>query len=121
MLYGFPFSARGKLGNSQNPTGSKNDSAKNPGFPVLAPRIVLGFIGAAVVYLGLKFILPGTDSLLSGIPVLEGFYELGRFIRYGLLGFWASAGAPRVFKQIGLAPVIKRSAADENNSVHDSE
>ena len=58
-------------------------------------RCFIGFAGLVIIYLGLKLILPGEHS---------SFYELGRFIRYGLIGFWASAGAPAVFRRLGLAP-----------------
>ena len=63
-------------------------------------RCLVGFAGLVIIYLGLKLILPGEAS---------SFYELGRFIRYGLIGFWASAGAPAVFQRIGLAPNTKRN------------
>jgi membrane-associated phospholipid phosphatase len=59
-----------------------------------ALRIFAGFAGALIVYLGLKFILPGPDSSL---------YGLFRFVRYGLLGFWVSAGAPYIFLRLRLS------------------
>ena len=91
MIKSFPFSAQGEL------------AGEKPGIRSLVLRFVLGFVGAAVIYLGLKLILPGKDSLLAGIPALEGFYEVGRFIRYGLLGFWVSMGAIKLFQQTRLA------------------
>ena len=102
----FPFFARE---NTAQNLGSGTEN-KKPRFLQLAVRFVIGLIGAAVIYLGLRFILPGRDSIFKDIPWLVSLHELGRFIRYGLLGFWASAGAPRIFKQIGLATARKNSA-----------
>ena len=87
MLKGFPFSTR----------------EKKPTIRVLASRIAIGYTAAAVIFLSLRLILPGNESLWQGIPYLEDFYELGRFIRYGLFGFWVSAGAPRIFQHLGIA------------------
>lgn len=61
-------------------------------------RFVVGGIGVLVLYLGLKIlfglIAPDTEAV---IPYLL------RFIRYALIGFWVSAGAPWVFIKIKLA------------------
>ena len=96
----FPFSAAG---------GSK---LKKPLAFVL--RCVIGFAGMAVIYAGLKLLFPGEGSLFSNIPIWgedSPFYEIGRFIRYGLVGLWASAGAPWVFMRTGLAHNEKPKAA----------
>jgi hypothetical protein len=101
MVSSFPFSARGKL------------KGEKPGPLVLAARCALGFAGVGVIYLGLRLIFPGKDSLFAGLPywgAASPYYELGRFIRYGVLGFWVSAGAPKVFLSLGLA--AQRDAAD---------
>jgi membrane-associated phospholipid phosphatase len=77
-----------------------------PGVFVLAARYVLGLSGAAVIYLGLRRLLPGEASFLAEVPVwgaASPYYELGRFLRYGLLGLWASAGAPWLFLRLGLS------------------
>ena len=106
----FPFYARG------NPSGgdlNQESGDKKPGLLQLVLRFVIGLAGAAIIYLGLRIILPGKDSYFSGIPWLVHFYELARFVRYGLLGFWAAAGAPRLFQQIGLAPARDKAAAAE--------
>ena len=69
-------------------------------------RCVTGFAGMVVIYLVLRLILPGEGSHFSDIPIWgrsSPFGELGRFIRYGLVGFWASAGAPWLFRRIRLA------------------
>jgi membrane-associated phospholipid phosphatase len=74
--------------------------------PVRLLRSALGLAGAALIYLGLKQAFPGGDSLFSALPywgASSPYYELGRFVRYGLLGLWASALAPRLFLRLGLA------------------
>ena len=96
----FPFSARGEI------------DGKKPGGQVMLFRCLTGFLGLAVIYLGLRLVLPGEGSLFADITVwgrFSPFYELGRFIRYGLLGLWASAGAPRMFQRMGLAPNVSAS------------
>jgi membrane-associated phospholipid phosphatase len=94
MIHTFPFAARGPV------------RGKAPGFGVLAFRYVFGMAGAAAIYLGLRLIFPGEASLFSSFPHWgqgSPYYELGRFIRYGLVGFWVSAGAPWVFLRMGIA------------------
>jgi membrane-associated phospholipid phosphatase len=94
MLSSFPFGA-------QRPVkGAK----PRPG--LLALRCVLGFAGAALLYRGLSLVLPGDGSLFAAFPPwgrASPYYGLGQFIRFGLLGLWISAGAPRVFLGLGLA------------------
>jgi hypothetical protein len=73
---------------------------------VFAFRCVIGFAGMTVIYAGLRLIFPGEGSIFKDITFWgesSPFYELGRFIRYGLVGMWAAAGAPWVFRQMGLA------------------
>jgi hypothetical protein len=94
MINSFPFSARRPV------------NGKAPPFLMYAARYVIGIAGAGVIYLGLRLVFPGEASLLAGIPGWGGdtiFYEPGRFIRYGLTGLWASAGAPWVFLRLGIA------------------
>lgn len=57
-------------------------------------RYLVGLAGAAVIYLGLKAILPGQGSEL---------YALCRFLRYALVGAWIGFGAPWVFLRLRLA------------------
>jgi membrane-associated phospholipid phosphatase len=79
--------------------------------PVRLLRFALGLAGGALIYLGLKPVFPGGDSLFSTLPywgAASPYYELGRFVLRGLLGLWASALAPRLFLRLGLAE--KRSA-----------
>ena len=94
MKQRFPFSSREKI------------NGKAPGIPVLVFRCLIGFAGMAVIYLALKLALPGEGSLFGNIFLwgeFSPFYELGRFIRYGLVGLWVSAGAPYVFQRMRLA------------------
>jgi membrane-associated phospholipid phosphatase len=91
MLSSFPFEARRAAG--ERPV-------------LLGLRCILGFAGIAAVYLGLRLVLPGEDSLFAALPQwgrASPYYELGSFIRYGLLGLWTSAGAPWIFLRLGLA------------------
>jgi hypothetical protein len=75
-------------------------------FPVRLLRYTLGLAGGALIYQGLKLTFPGGDSIFSTLPswgTASPYYELGRFVRYGLLGLWASALAPRLFLGLHLA------------------
>jgi len=95
MKQRFPFTSRGEI------------NGKRPGAPVLLLRALVGFAGMAIIYVVLRLLLPGEGSLFSDIPVwgeASPFYEIGRFIRYGLIGLWASAGAPYSFQRMRLAP-----------------
>lgn len=79
---------------------------KRPGFPILALRYALGLAGAALIYGGLTLVFPGGGSLFADRPFwgeFSPYHDLGRFVRYGLVGFWACAGAPWVFLRLGLA------------------
>jgi hypothetical protein len=89
-----PFSAQGLV------------RGRKPGLPILGARYILGIAGVALIYLGLRFILPGESSFLAEVPIwgaASPYYDLGRFVRYGVLGLWASAGAPWLFRFTGLA------------------
>lgn len=57
-------------------------------------RLLVGFIGVLVFYLGLKFIFPREEELVS--------YTL-RYLRFVLVGVWVSAGAPWLFMKLKLA------------------
>jgi membrane-associated phospholipid phosphatase len=81
-------------------------NAGSGALPVRLLRYALGLAGGALLYLGLKLAFPGGDSLFSSLPYWGAgspHYELGRFVRYGLLGLWASALAPRLFLGLHLA------------------
>jgi membrane-associated phospholipid phosphatase len=94
MRASFPFDAGGRAG------------GKIPRPVLLGLRCVLGFAGAAAIYLALRLVLPGEASLFAAFPQwgeFSPYYELGSFIRYGLLGLWISAGATGLFLRLGLA------------------
>ena len=94
MTQRFPFLARAEI------------NGKKPGGKVMFLRCLTGFAGLVFIYLVLRLVFPGEGSLFKETTVwgpASPFYELGRFIRYGLVGFWASAGAPRLFQRMGLA------------------
>jgi membrane-associated phospholipid phosphatase len=62
----------------------------------IGSRFAMYFIGIAglmVIYLGLKLIFP-EGPLWLGLSL--------RFLRYGLIGFWVSFGAPRLFESLKL-------------------
>lgn len=54
-------------------------------------RLPLGLVLLFILYILFKLIFPG-----EGSP----FYVLFRFLRYGILGFWISFGAPFLFKAL---------------------
>ena len=94
MKQRFPFAADGEI------------NGKKPGAHIMLLRCLVGFAGAATLFLALGLILPGEGSLFGDMPIwgaASPFYDIGRFIQYGLLGFWATAGAPRLFQRVGLA------------------
>jgi membrane-associated phospholipid phosphatase len=96
----FPFSAGKKI------------NGKKPPLQARVFRCLTGFAGMAILFFGLRLILPGEGSLFSEIPLwsrASPFYEIGRFVRYGLLGFWASAGAPYMFQR--MEPALVSDAA----------
>lgn len=59
-----------------------------------ALRYVIGVIGVLILWQGLGAVLPRGDGFI--------FYIL-RFIRYGLVGWWVSGGAPWTFMRFKLA------------------
>lgn len=56
-------------------------------------RYLVGILGLAVFYVGLKLIFPEGANLLA--------YAF-RYLRYGLVGFWVSGGAPYAFLKLKL-------------------
>lgn len=54
---------------------------------------VVGMIGIAILYAGLKAIFPSGDAF---VPYIF------RYIRYTVLGFWVSGGAPWTFAKFNL-------------------
>jgi hypothetical protein len=105
MINNYPFSASGLM------------SGKRPGLPLLALRFALGAIGAAVIFFGLRFIIPGEGSIFYMISALEPYYNLGVFVRYGMVGLWISVGAPRFFMNFNLA---ENKGPEENTGTTES-
>ena len=56
-------------------------------------RYILGVIGILILWFGLGQVFPRGEFLLS--------YVL-RYVRYVLVGFWVSGGAPWLFKKVNL-------------------
>ena len=57
-------------------------------------RYLLGMVVLVGIWAGLKAVFPSGEEFIP---------QAFRFIRYGLLGFWVVAGAPLVFRWLGLA------------------
>lgn len=63
-----------------------------------AIRYVVGLIGVLILYMGLGAIFPRGDGFI--------FYLL-RYIRYVLVGWWVTGGAPWVFARLKLSRAAK--------------
>ena len=59
-----------------------------------AVRYAVGFLGVLIIWYGLGLLLPRGEALVPFIL---------RFVRYALLGFWVSAGAPYFFTKLKLS------------------
>jgi len=57
-------------------------------------RLLIGLVGAAVFYIGLDLVFPEGESAAA---------LLLRYVRYGLVGFWAGGLAPTIFVALKLA------------------
>jgi len=74
--------------------------ARHGGFNATGPlwkrvaRYVVGLIGVLVFYAGLKAIFPSGDTL---VPYIF------RYVRYTIVGFWVSGGAPWTFAKLKLS------------------
>lgn len=94
MQKNFPFSAQAEL------------NEKKPGLPIITIRCLTGFLGLALIFMILRLLLPGEGSLFADFIVWGSdspYNDLGLFLRYGLLGFWITAGAPKIFQQMRLS------------------
>ena len=56
-------------------------------------RAVIGILGVAIVWLGLRMVFPRDTALVS---------QVLRFARYAVTGLWIAYGAPRLFARLGL-------------------
>jgi hypothetical protein len=61
----------------------------------LALRYAVGMAGMVLVYGLLKLWFPGEG---------KSWFAFFHFLRYALVGFWVTAGAPWVFLKLRLAP-----------------
>ena len=57
-------------------------------------RVLLGLIGAVVLYIGLDLVFPGGEDMIALIL---------RYLRYALVGLWVSGLAPMIFIRLKLA------------------
>ncbi len=78
------------------------------GFRHKAARYGVGLAGLAILYFGLKAILPGEG---------DANYALFRFLRYGLVGVWATLGAPLLFVKLRIAEGSASEARDPDEVV----
>ena len=100
----FPFFAREEI------------NGETPGPKVIAVRCLTGSLGLGIIIIVSRFVFPGEGSLFSDFhywSTSSPFYDLGQFVRYGLIGLWVSAGAPRVFQQMGVAHNAKGEGSEE--------
>lgn len=67
-----------------------------------ALRYVIGLCGIFILWMGLGEIFPRGDSVLV--------YSL-RFVRYTLVGFWVTGGAPWIFKHFNLTTPSTQKAS----------
>jgi len=63
-----------------------------------AVRFMVGVIGLAILWWGLRMVFPRDASLVS---------QVLRYVRYALTGFWVTYGAPWVFIKLGLQNTTK--------------
>ena len=56
-------------------------------------RYLVGLVGLAILYIGLKVVFPSGENLVGYIF---------RYIRYSLVGFWISGAAPFIFLKLNL-------------------
>jgi membrane-associated phospholipid phosphatase len=107
--YGTRFFARGE-GRPKNA-----DSGNGKGFLCLAGRFVLGL----VVMLAFMLLSEKAASVFGGESggsrsILSANYRLFYFLRFALTGFWVSAGAPLLFRSLGLGG--NKTARDDADS-----
>ena len=58
-----------------------------------AVRYLVGLLALAALYVGLRFLLPAGDDALGMVF---------RLLRYAVVGWWISAGAPALFRRFGV-------------------
>jgi membrane-associated phospholipid phosphatase len=65
-----------------------------------AVRFVIGVIGVAIFWMGLRMVFPRDASLVS---------QVLRYLRYAVTGFWVAYGAPWIFFKLKLAEIGQKS------------
>jgi hypothetical protein len=65
-----------------------------------------GLAGILILYIGLRAIFPRGETFAA--------YVL-RYVRFALIGFWISGGAPWFFMKINLARNLKKAEGDRYN------
>ena len=61
-------------------------------------RYLVGLVGLIIIYIGLKVVFPSGENFIA---------FLFRYLRYSLLGFWVSGGAPFIFLKLNLTDSSK--------------
>ena len=64
-------------------------------------RFLIGGVVVVLLYGGLKVVFPGEGSSL---------YLVFRFLGFGIIGLWATLGAPWLFRRLRLAPDSRKPA-----------
>lgn len=72
-------------------------STKDPIWQLLL-RYLIGLFGVIIFYIGLGALLPSSDDLVS---------QIFRYLRFGLVGFWITGGAPILFIRMRLAKTLR--------------
>jgi len=67
-----------------------------------ALRYLLGLVGVLILWMGLGAVFPRQDDLIS---------HLLRYLRYALVGFWVTGGAPWLFFRFNLTEDTHRQGA----------
>ncbi len=68
-------------------------AAQRGGWGLKALRYGVGMLGLSALYLGLRTVLPSGEDLLG---------SLARALRYALVGWWITGGAPLLFARLRL-------------------
>ncbi|NPU84047.1 MAG: phosphatase PAP2 family protein [Syntrophaceae bacterium] len=77
---------------------SKGGYGSDGSFRGRCGRLLPGFAGLLMIYLGLRAIFPHGETVSS--------YAL-RYLRFALVGLWISAGAPWLFMKLNMARSLK--------------
>ncbi len=93
--------------------GAGGFSAAKGSVPQKILRFLTGGAGAAILYIVLSFVFPSKGAAQ---------YNLFRFLRYALIGFWAGYAAPKLFTVLGIAePAYPREERASGASTPDGD